>query len=82
MPLIAFILLAIVCLALVGFVCACLGDEVALAVERATTLGSTLPPLVVVWTYLVALAATGLAIARWVPAVGRASPQSTQRFLF
>ena len=35
MPLLAFILLAVVCLALVGFACACLSDHPVQALERA-----------------------------------------------
>ena len=81
MPLIAFILLAILCLALIGFACACFTDP-AQAVDRATSLGSALPPLVELWTFLIALALPSLLAVRGVQPFGRASPALTQRFLF
>jgi hypothetical protein len=82
MPLIAFVLLAILCLALIGFACACLSDHPAQAVDRATSLGSALPPLVVVWTFVIALALPSLLVVGRVQPFGRASPTLTQRFLF
>ncbi|MGH3102530.1 MAG: hypothetical protein ACRDN6_00310 [Gaiellaceae bacterium] len=82
MPHVAFILLALVCLALFGFACACLSDSPALALERALQ-GPTLPALVEIWP-LVVLALGGLlAAAVAVPeARERASPARLQRFLF
>ena len=82
MPLIAFIFLAVVCLLLIGFVCACLSDHPAQAVERALVLGGALPPLVVVWALLTALTLPRLLVAFAVPAMGRSSPLLTQRFRF
>jgi hypothetical protein len=79
---VAFILLALVCLLLIGFVCACLSDHPALAVERALLLGGALPPLVVVWALLTALTFPRLLITVTVPAMGRSSPLLTQRLLF
>ena len=82
-PLIAFILLAVVCLALLGFACACLTDQPAQAVERAIASGSALPPLIEVWSVVfVALAGAVLLFVfeRRVPS--RASPALLQRFLF
>lgn len=83
MPLIAFVLLAVVCLALLGFACACLSDQPAQAIERALSLGAASPPLLEVWVLLVA----SLMFAPVVLAAGergrsRASPASLQRFLF
>ena len=83
MPLIAFILLAVVCLALLGFACACLTDQPAQAVERAIGSGSALPPLIEVWS--VVFAALGGAALLFVferRAPSRASPALLQRFLF
>jgi hypothetical protein len=82
MPLVAFILLAIVCLALFGFACACLSDHPMQALERALGSISAVPALVEVWS-LVALVA--LAAAMFVTAPGERararSPALLQRFL-
>jgi hypothetical protein len=82
MPLIAFILLAVVCLALFGFACACLSDQPAKAIDRATAIGSGLPPVISVWMFLVAFALPTLLVTRRTHHFGRASPALTQRFLF
>ena len=83
MPLIAFILLAIVCLALLGFACACLSDQPAQAVDRATSLGGALPPLVEVWSLVfVTLLGASMLVAVRERARSRASPAVLQRFLF
>ena len=83
MPLIAFILLAVVCLALLGFACACLSDQPAQAVDRATSLGSALPPLVEVWSLVfVALVGARFLFAERERGRSRASPAVLQRFLF
>jgi hypothetical protein len=82
MPLIAFILLAVICLALVGFACACLSDQSTQAVDRAISTGSALPPLIEMWSLLfVALAGAGLLFAFERRAPSRASPALLQRFL-
>jgi hypothetical protein len=83
MPLVAFILLAVVCLALLGFACACLSDQLAQAVDRATSLASALPPLIEVWSLVVAtlIGASFLVLVRE-RASSRASPALLQRFLF
>lgn len=49
MPLIAFILLAVICLALLGFACACLSDHPMQALERALSAVPALPALIEVW---------------------------------
>jgi hypothetical protein len=82
MPLVAFILLGVVCLLLIGFVCACLSDNPAQAVDRALALGGALPPLVVVWALLTALTFPRLLVPFRVAAMGRSSPPLTQRFRF
>jgi len=83
MPLVAFVLLALVCLALIGFACACLSDQPAQALERATSIGSALPPLVEVWALLIAsLATVPLVLLLGERARSRASPILLQRFLF
>lgn len=82
MPLIVFILLALVCLGLLGFACACLGDQPALALERALQ-APALPALVEVWC-LVLLGgfASALIASASLRGRGRASPALLQRFLF
>jgi hypothetical protein len=83
MPLVVFILLAVVCLALLGFACACLTDQGAQAVERATSLGSARPPLIEVWSLVfVALLGASSLVAVRERASSRASPADLQRFLF
>jgi hypothetical protein len=79
---VAFILLALLCLLLIGFVCACLSDQPAQAVERALLLGGALSPLVVLWALLTALTVPRLLVTFRVPAMGRSSPLLTQRLLF
>lgn len=83
MPLIAFILLAVVCLALIGFACACLSDQPMQAIDRATSVGSALPPLIEMWSLIfVAFVGAGLLFVFDRRAGSRASPALLQRFLF
>lgn len=81
MPLLAFVLLAVVCLALIGFACACLDDQFAQALDRVAQ--SVPAAVIVLWSGLAigALASWAL-VAFEVPAWGRASPAQLQRFLF
>jgi hypothetical protein len=82
MPLIVFILLALVCLGLLGFACACLGDQPALALERALQTPA-LAALVEVWCLvLLAGLASAVVASSSLSARGRASPAVLQRFLF
>jgi hypothetical protein len=83
MPLVVFILLAVVCLAILGFACACLTDQPVQAIDRATSLGSALPPLIEVWSlvFVTLMGASFLVTARE-RASSRASPALLQRFLF
>ncbi len=83
MPLVVFILLAVLCLAMLGFACACLTDQPAQAVDRATSLGGALPPLVEVWSLVfVTLMGASFFVAVRERAGSRASPAVLQRFLF
>jgi hypothetical protein len=82
MPLVAFILLAVVCLALLGFACACLSDQPIQALERAVGAIGSLPALVEVWSPLVlSLLAAGAAVAAVRPRSRSPSPALLQRFL-
>jgi hypothetical protein len=80
MPLVVFLLLALVCLALLGFACACLSDQPTLAIERALQAPALAPAVIAVWSAVFAAlfaAATGVApLPR-----ERASPALLQRFL-
>ena len=83
MPLIVFLLLALLLLMLVGLVCACLSDSPIQAIERALTALSQLPTVVVAWTMM--FATIVLASPRLQPqraGRGRTSPAALQRFLF
>jgi hypothetical protein len=83
MPLVAFILLALVCLAFFGFACACLSDQSMQALERALGAIPALPALVEVWSVLALLGLGSAAVlAAAVTARARApSPAGLQRFL-
>jgi hypothetical protein len=83
MPLIAFILVAVVCLAVLGFACACLSDQPIQAIDRALSAGPALPAVIEVWTLLfVALAGAGVVFVTGDRISSRASPALLQRFLF
>lgn len=83
LPLIAFILIAIVCLVLLGFVCACMSDHPMQALERALAVATAHPALVEVWGLLVLSLVTGSwVLAASAPQRARApSITSLQRFL-
>lgn len=81
MPLPAFVLLAVVCLALIGFGCACLDDQFAQALDRVA---QSVPPAVIeLWPALAASMLASLSLIVFaIPASDRASPALLQRFLF
>ena len=77
----AFIVLAVVCLALIGFACACLDDQFAQALDRVAQ--SAPSAVIEVWpAFILGMLASLALIAFSVPATGRASPAQLQRFLF
>jgi hypothetical protein len=83
MPLIVFLLLALLVLMLVGLACACLTDNPMQAIERVLTALAQLPTVAVAWTFV--FASLVLALPRLQPHAagsGRASPAALQRFLF
>lgn len=83
MPLVAFILLAIVCLALLGFACACLSDQFAQAIDRALSGQAALRPVIEIWSLFAAVTlAASFLLAGSHRESGRASPALLQRFLF
>jgi hypothetical protein len=81
MPLLAFILLALLCLALIGFACACLDDQFAQAFDRIVQ--SAPVAVIELWPpFAVATLALLSLVVFSVPASDRASPALLQRFLF
>ena len=83
MPLIVFIMLLVLLVMLVAIACACATEHPMKAVDRALSSASAIPAVIEVWTYTFAAL---LFVAFLVPqkrrALGRASPQELQRFLF
>jgi hypothetical protein len=83
MPLWAFILLALICLVMLGLACACATDNPAQTIDRAVSTISGAPAVVEVWTFtfgaLVMLVAFDLRRRR---ADRARSPAVLQCFLF
>lgn len=79
MPLVAFLLLAVLCLALLGFACACLAGHPMDALHNALAAMAALPAVSLVWSVALAfLAATGFTARRLAHAP---TPAQLQRFL-
>jgi hypothetical protein len=75
-------LLAIVCLMLIGFACACFSDHPAQAIDRAVSASAAAPAVIEVWSFVIlGLFAAPLVLTRRMGAFGRASPAQLQRFL-
>jgi hypothetical protein len=83
MPLLAFILIALVCLALLGFACACMSDHPVRALEQALTAVPALPALIEVWAlFAVAFLGSWALFAQSAePRARGPSVASLQRFL-
>jgi hypothetical protein len=78
-----FILLALVCLGLLGFACACLMDQPMDAIAQTLAAIPLAPAVLELWPALIAAllaAAAVLLAARRLPAAAR-SPAALQRFL-
>jgi hypothetical protein len=82
LPFLGGVLLIVVCLLLLGFVCACFGDEAIQAVDRALSVGPALAPVIEVWTLALGLGMTMFLLGRMTWLGARPSPQLLQRFLF
>jgi hypothetical protein len=81
MPLLAFNLLAVLCLMLLGFACACLHDQFAQTFDRIVQ--SAPAAVIELWpAFALGTLASLSLIVFSVPASGRASPALLQRFLF
>lgn len=82
MPLVVFVLLVVIVLLMVGFACACFGDQPLKAAERTLGGGFATPALVEMWALLVViLFAARIAVGLRIKATGRASPALLQCFL-
>jgi hypothetical protein len=83
MPLIVFILLLVLLLMLVGIACACATEHPMKTVDRTVSVTSAMPAVIEVWTYaFAAILLAALVVPQRRRALGRASPQDLQRFLF
>jgi hypothetical protein len=82
MPLVVFLLLALVCLVLIGFACACLTDQPAAAIERALQGAALAPAVIAVWSIALAVVLASTMTGAVTLPRGRASPALLQRFLF
>ena len=80
MPLLAFVLLAVLCLALIGFACACLDSQFAQTLDRVAQ--SIPAAFIELWPAFAmgALASLPLIVISALTS-GRASPALLQRFL-
>lgn len=81
MPLVAFVLLLIVLLVMLGFACLCISDHPAQTLERVLLAIAHAPPAIVTAFVFVAMSVVTVTQRRVVAASGRASPASLQRFL-
>lgn len=85
LPVVVFVLLVLVCLALIGFACACLGDTPLHVLERALAAAPSLAAVVELWPLMVlslVAASSLLVVTRPARPPNRASPALLQRFLF
>lgn len=83
LPLIVFILLFVLLLMVVGIACACATDHPMQSVERALAAIPAAPAVIELWAYtFAAILLVPFAFPRRQRALGRASPQALQRFLF
>jgi hypothetical protein len=83
LPLIVFIFLFVLLLMLVGIACACVTDHPMQAVERALAAIPVMPAVIELWGYtFAAILLLAGAVSPRRRALGRASPQQLQRFLF
>lgn len=81
LPLVAFVLLAVICLLLVGFACACLTDQPLKSLDRATSVLSALPALIEAWPLIVLSLLAAVSLLQAPGSSPRRSPALLQRFL-
>lgn len=81
LPLIAFILLAVLCLLLLGFACACMTEQPMQAIERALGAVSSSPAAIEVWPLIVLSLLAGAVLVGGRRPSPRQSLVLLQRFL-
>jgi len=83
LPLVAYVLLVVILVMLVGIACACATDHPMQAVEKAVSAIPAAPAVMEAWPVMVlGCFAAALVLALPVAARERASPAFLQRFLF
>lgn len=81
LPLVAFILVAVICLLLLGFACACMTDQPMQAIERALSAVSSSPAAIEVWPLIVLSLLAGVVLLGGRRPSSRQSLELLQRFL-
>lgn len=83
LPLIVFVLLLVLLLMMVAVACACATEHPMKAAERGLAAIPAAPAVIEVWTYtFAAILLAVFVVPQKRRALGRASPQELQRFLF
>ncbi len=78
MPLLVFILLAVVCLLMLGLACACAADHSNQGLDRALSAVPTAPPVVEVWSFAL-FVLLGAMVVRRAHEQSRLTPVQLQR---
>lgn len=82
MPAIAFILLAVVLLLMLGIACACVTDHPTQTIDRAVGAIPAAPAVIEIWSAMTVLVFVSFTVVRPVRLADRSSPSTLQRFLF
>ncbi len=78
----AFILLAVVLLVMLGIACACISDHPAQTIDRAAGAVAAAPAVVEIWSVMTLLVFVSFIVVRPQGLASRSSPATLQRFLF
>lgn len=81
MPLVAFILLVVIFLLMLGIACACISDHPAQTMERSLGAIPTAPPVIEMWSFAIILTLVSFAVVLPRRLAARSSPATLQRFL-
>jgi hypothetical protein len=81
MPLIGLVLLGVLCIALLGFACACLGDHPMQALERALGAIPAAPAVIEVWSFALVALLAGAGVSGLAHAGRTPTPAALQRLL-
>jgi hypothetical protein len=82
MPLLAFILLLVFVLLMLGVACACISDHPAQIIDRALGPGPAAPAVIEMWSFAITLMLVTFVLVRPRRVAARSSPAALQRFLF